>query len=364
MNRSDYPNDKPQTWQQDVQDGVRSARDLPRVMTHLPQSEVGETLTQKFKVRAPKSYVDLVDPSDHNDPIAMQFVPDERELRFLSGELADPIGDQRWEAASRVVHRYPDRVLLFPTFQCAVYCRYCFRKERINDEPEGYSQTALAPALSYIASRPEIREVILSGGDPWTLSDRQIERLRTDLDNIEHLRMLRIHTRIPVVLPRRITRELVSALRGRLMVCVVMHFNHPREITPDAVTACQRLREGGFMLLNQTVLLRGINDDEPTLKTLMQELVYSLGAKPYYLHHCDKTRGIGHFRTTIDRGLTLMKALRGHVSGLCVPQYMLDLPGGDGKIPLGPSYIEHQDGANWVFRTYDGKSKPYAEELP
>ncbi|NUN13309.1 MAG: KamA family radical SAM protein [Myxococcales bacterium] len=350
------------SWSQDVQQGIRTARDLPRLVGNPQAGADSKKLTKIFKVRAPKSYIDLVNPSDPHDPIAAQFFPDERELRFLSGELPDPIGDKRWEKAPRLVHRYPDRVLLFPTFQCAVYCRYCFRKERINDEGEGFSKAAIASALSYIASQPELREVILSGGDPWTLSDRQLKQLRIELEKISHLRLLRVHTRVPVVLPRRVTSDLVDALRGRLMVCVVMHFNHPREITNDAIVACQRLREGGFMLLNQTVLLRGVNDDETTLKTLMQELVYSLGAKPYYLHHCDKTRGIGHFRTTIEHGTTLMRSLRGHISGVCVPNYMLDLPGGDGKVPLGPSYVERHSGQEWGFRTYDGKTHTYVEE--
>jgi lysine 2,3-aminomutase len=244
-----------------------------------------------------------------------------------------------------------------------MYCRHCFRKESVNDEGTGYSLAAIQPALEYFARTPALREIILTGGDPLTLTDWQLQEVREQLEAIDHLRLLRIHTRVPVTLPTRITPRLVEVLAGRLQVCVVTHFNHPREIGPEAREACRRLRTAGFMLLNQSVLLAGVNDTPEVMAELCQELVYSLGAKPYYLHHCDLTRGVSHFRTSIERGLELMRALRGRLSGLCQPTYVLDLPGGDGKIPLGPSYVEHHEGCDWAFTTYQGTRHEYHEVL-
>ena len=203
--------------------------------------------------------------------------------------------------------------------------------------------------------------MILTGGDPLTLSDAQLATLTERLAAIPHLRMLRVHTRVPVSLPTRVTDGLVDALRSRLMTCVVTHFNHPREIGADAITACRRLREAGFMLLNQSVLLAGVNDDAEVMAELLEALVYDLGAKPYYLHHCDLTRGVAHFRTSIDRGREIMRELRGRVSGLCLPEYVLDLPGGDGKVPVGPDFVHERAGTRWQFSTWAGGLHHYDE---
>ena len=351
-------------WKADLRAGLRGAHDLHRLPLSDEERASIDAAATAYKVRAPRPYLDLIDWTDADDPIRRQVIPAAAELTFAPGELTDPIGDHRHSPVARLTHRYPDRVLLYPTYHCAVYCRHCFRKESINDTHDGYTRAALAPALAYVAAHAELREVILTGGDPFVLGDHQLSELRADLEAVPHLRLLRVHTRIPVVLPSRITPELVAALKGRLMVCIVTHFNHPREITPAAAAACRLLREAGFMLLNQTVLLRGINDDAATLRALFQELVYTLGAKPYYLHHCDQTRGLSHFRTTVDQGLDLMRSLRGHLSGVCVPHYMLDLPGGDGKIPLGPSYVRARDGDSWTFSTYDDQVHEYREILP
>lgn len=315
-----------------------------------------------FPVRAPPRYLDLIDWADERDPIRRQVIPSAAELVHDPREREDPIGDLAHSPVPRLTHRYPDRVLLYPTYQCAVYCRHCFRKDSLaDDDAASYTDDLLTPALDYIAAHPEIREVILTGGDPLILGDDRLERLRRRIEAIGHIRLLRLHTRIPVVLPTRVGPGLVRALKGRLMVCLVTHFNHVREITPETVDAARLLREAGFLLLNQTVLLRGVNDDPEALRSLFRELVYALGIRPYYLHHCDATRGLTHFRTTIDRGLELMTALRGHISGLCVPHYVLDLPGGDGKIPLGPSYVEARAGFEWSFKTFDGRPCNYSE---
>lgn len=350
-------------WRADLRAGVSRASDLRRlpIVNEHGLNEVG----QRFKVRVPQSYLDKIDWQDPDDPIRRQAVPSPLELESLPGERPDPIGDAAHSPAPRLTHRYPTRALLYPTYVCSMYCRHCFRKESINDEAAGFSMAALEPALAYLAEHTELREVILTGGDPLTLSDVQLEALRSRLDAIEHLSLLRVHTRVPVTLPTRVTPGLVAALRGEgsRMVCVVTHFNHPRELDDDALTACRRLREAGFMLLNQSVLLRGVNDEVEVLAELFEKLVYRAGAKPYYLHHCDLTRGVSHFRTSIDRGRELMAALRGRISGLCLPEYVLDLPGGDGKVPIGPSFVHARDGQRWCFSTWAGGLHHYEEQL-
>lgn len=336
-------------WAEDLRDGLRGAPDLAA----LPRPGDAETAAL-YQVRAPRSYLDLVDWSDPADPIAAQIVPDARERVVHPLERHDPIGDAAWSPVPRLTHRYPDRVLLYPTYECAVYCRHCFRKEAVNGEA---AVADLGPALAYLRRTPALREVILTGGDPWMLPDARLAALRAELDGIEHLRLLRVHTRIPVVLPGRVTPGLVAAMRGRLQVCVVLHVNHPREITADAAVACRQLREAGFLLLNQSVLLRGVNNDLATLRALSEELVYTLGAKPYYLHHCDLTLGLGHLRTTLDEGLALMRGLDG--AGVLRPTYVLDLPGGDGKVRV-ETFLA-RDGDRWTFRTPDGRIVDYVE---
>jgi lysine 2,3-aminomutase len=346
-------------WHESQRDGIRSIRDAERFPLSVEEREAAEQTSGEYLFRAPKYYLDLIDWSDPEDPIRRQVIPDVRELIWDPNEHIDPIGDRAFSPVPRLTHRYPDRVLLFPTYHCAVYCRHCFRKESLAED--GFKREELEPALGYIADHSQVCEVILTGGDPLQISDSNLAYLRDRLAAIPHVRMIRLHTRIPVVLPSRITPQLVAAISGRQMVCVVTHFNHPREITEEAAAACRRLREAGFMMLNQTVLLKGVNDNPETLRTLLRELTYTLGVKPYYLHHCDLTRGMTHFRTTIDSGLALMRQLRGYQSGVTIPTYVLDIPGGAGKIPLGPSYVERRSDSEWSCLTYDGQEKQYAE---
>lgn len=340
---------------------LRHRRDLDHLPIAATERARNQAAEAAFNVRAPAQYLQQINWADPRDPVRLQVVPQAEELTWDPREVDDPIGDQRHSPVPRLVHRYPDRVLLMPTYRCAVYCRHCFRKETVDDEDARFRLSSLDPALAYIEQHPEICEVILTGGDPLVLSNAQLAQLRGRLDAIPHLRLLRVHTRLPVVQPSRIGPGLVQALTGRLMVCVVTHFNHPREITEPTAVAARTLREAGFMLLNQTVLLRGINDDAKTLQTLFRELVYTLGIKPYYLHHCDLTRGLSHLRTTIDEGQQIMGSLRGVTSGVCLPQYVLDLPGGHGKTPLGPLRIESRSGFDWVFRSFRGEPCPYTE---
>lgn len=292
------------------------------------------------------------------DPIARQFVPSAAETEIAPGELADPIGDEARSPVKGIVHRYPDRVLLKPLHVCPVYCRFCFRREKVGPGGEALSATELDAALAYIRSRPEIWEVILTGGDPLMLAPRRLAELLAALDAVPHVAVIRIHSRVPVADPARVTDELVDALRPRRAgVWLGVHCNHARELTAEARAALARLAGAGLPLLSQTVLLRGVNDDVETLEQLMRALV-AARVKPYYLHHPDLVRGTGHFRVSIARGQALMKALRGRLSGLAQPTYVLDVPGGHGKVPVGPGYLGDDPDALTVEDAFGG-THPY-----
>jgi lysine 2,3-aminomutase len=294
----------------------------------------------RYAVAITPAMAELVDVSDPADPIARQFVPDLRELAVTPEERADPIGDADHSPVPGIVHRYPDRVLLKATHTCAVYCRFCFRREIVGPGGAGtLSPAELDGALAYIAGRPEVWEVILTGGDPFVLSPRRLRDLMAQLADIEHVKVVRFHTRVPTVDPEAVTPELVAALKSPgKAVYVALHVNHPRELTPAARAACALLVDAGFPMLGQTVLLRGINDDPATLAGLFRAMVEAR-IKPYYLHQADLASGTAHLRTTLEEGQALMRALRGDVSGLCQPTYVLDVPGGYGKVPVGPAYL-------------------------
>jgi lysine 2,3-aminomutase len=292
-------------------------------------------VAEQFAVAMTADVAELIDPTDDRDPIAAQFVPREAELAWAAEERADPIGDERWSPVPGIVHRYPDRVLLKPTLLCPVYCRFCFRREVVGKKGAVLDQASLARAFDYIRQQPQIWEVIVTGGDPFLLTPRRIAGIVRILDQIPHLGVLRFHTRIPVVDPRRVNRALVEALAAEKAVYVVIHANHPRELTSQVREAVLKLNRAGIPLLSQTVLLRGVNDDAAVLEALFRGLV-AMRVKPYYLHHADLARGTAHFRTGITFGQRLVQSLRGRVSGLCQPTYVLDIPGGYGKVPIGP----------------------------
>ena len=297
-----------------------------------------QQVAARYAVAITPAVTDMIDPNDAHDPIARQFLPDIRELEQAAEETADPIGDDAHSPVEGVVHRYPDRVLLKLVNACAVYCRFCFRREMVGPGRGGLSRTALEAALDYIARTPEIWEVILTGGDPLVLSPRRLKAVTARLAAIDHVKVIRVHTRVPTAAPEKITPALVKALRTDKATFVVLHANHPRELTAEARAACARLIDAGIPMLSQSVLLRGVNDDADTLGALMRALV-ECRIKPYYLHHADLAPGTAHFRTTIGEGQALMRALHGRTSGLCQPSYVLDIPGGHGKSPIGPSYL-------------------------
>jgi len=297
-----------------------------------------KNVASRYAVAITPAIVDLVDTADPHDPIALQFVPDERELKSHWEETADPIGDDAYSPVPGVVHRYPDRVLLKVVNVCAVYCRFCFRREMVGPGRGALTGAALTAALDYIARTPDIWEVILTGGDPLLLPPRRLKSLITRLAAIDHVKVMRLHTRVPVVAPERVTPALVHALRSGKATFMVVHANHPRELADEARAACARVIDAGIPMLSQSVLLHGINDDAETLGALMRALV-ECRIKPYYLHHADLASGTAHLRTSIVEGQALMRALHGRYSGLCQPQYVLDIPGGHGKSPIGPTYL-------------------------
>ena len=304
-----------------------------------------ERVAARYAVSLTPDIAALVDASDPNDPIARQFVPDAAELDTRAGESADPIGDDAHSPVEGIVHRYPDRVLLKLVHVCPVYCRFCFRREMVGPgKRQSLSRAALASALDYIRTHPEVWEVILTGGDPLILSPRRLREVLRALGAIDHVKIIRVHTRVPVVAPDKVSAELVRALKVRGKASyVVLHANHPRELTDAARAACARLIDAGIPMLSQSVLLRGVNDDVATLGALMRIFVENR-IKPYYLHHCDLAPGTAHLRTSIEEGQALMRALHGRLSGLCQPSYVLDIPGGHGKSPIGPGYLERLQG--------------------
>ncbi|MCI0468392.1 MAG: lysine-2,3-aminomutase-like protein [Beijerinckiaceae bacterium] len=319
--------------------------------------QIGEA----YAIGVTRTIADLIDRSDPNDPIARQFVPDLAELSRLPDELDDPTGDGVFSPVEGIVHRYPDRVLLKLLHICPVYCRFCFRRAVVGPQgPIHLSPAEITAAARYIAERSSIWEVILTGGDPLTLPMRRLADIMAELRPIEHVKIIRLHTRVPVADPERITADLPGILlsAGKI-VYVALHANHPRELSKAAREACARITGAGIPMVSQSVLLAGVNDDIETLTKLMRAFVEAK-VKPYYLHHLDPAPGTAHFRVPIAKGQELMRALRGRVSGLCQPHYMLDIPGGHGKSPIGPNYITELDpDGDYRILDYQGRAQIY-----
>jgi lysine 2,3-aminomutase len=337
---------------------------MPSLRTLLDLQEEGlispdprlEEAARAMPIALTEDMAALIDRSDvDRDPIARQFVPRAEETRIAPEERADPIGDEARSPAKGVVHRYPDRVLLKPLHACPVYCRFCFRREKVGPGGDALSEPELAAALAYIGAHPEIWEVILTGGDPLMLAPRRLGKLVAALDALPHVAVIRIHSRVPIVDPQRVDDELIAALRpGRATLWLALHCNHARELTERSRAVLSRLADAGIPLMGQTVLLAGVNDDVATLECLMRALV-AARVKPYYLHHPDLVRGTGHFRVPVERGQALMKALRGRLSGLAQPTYVLDVPGGHGKVPIGPGYLGDDPQALTIEDAFGGR---------
>lgn len=319
-----------------------------------------EPVAARYAVALTPTVAALIDKLDPTDPIALQYIPRPEELKETPEERADPIGDHAHSPVEGIVHRYPDRVLLKAVHVCPVYCRFCFRREMVGPQGDGnLTPAALEKALDYIGAHPEIWEVILTGGDPLVLSPRRLGEITKRLATIPHVKILRVHSRVPVVDPDRISTEMIEALKeGGKTVYVALHANHPREMTPAARQACARLIDAGVVMVSQSVLLKGINDDPDVLAELMRAFVETR-VKPYYLHHPDLAPGTNHFRLTIAEGQAIMRALRSKVSGLCIPTYILDLPGGHGKVAVGDDSLNEIEPGRYAVLDRLGAERSY-----
>ena len=316
-----------------------------------------EQVARRYAIAVTPHLAKLIANRPSDDPLRRQFIPAGEELVVAREELGDPIGDDSHAPVKGIVHRYRDRVLLKPLHACAVYCRFCFRREDVGPGGDVLNDGELTAALDYIRSHDEIWEVILSGGDPLLLSPRRLKTIIAALNDIAHIGVIRIHTRVPVADPARVTAALLRALKGAKAVYVVLHCNHADELTAETRAACARLIDAGHPMLAQSVLLKGVNDDSATMERLLRALV-AARIKPYYLHHADLARGTSHFRTSIEQGQAILRDLRGRVSGLCQPSYVLDIPGGHGKVPIGPNYLR-QDDEGWTITDPNGEDHAY-----
>ncbi len=344
-----------------------SIRDLDTFETLLnitlspEQRQAFSQTAEKFPMSITPYYLSLINTSDmENDPVFLQSVPSPRELDIMKGDMADPLHEDEDSPAPCVTHRYPDRVLLLVSNTCPMYCRHCTRKRKVGDEDTIPTRTAISKGIDYIRKTPEIRDVLLSGGDPFLLPDDYLDWILQELRSIGHVEIIRIGTRTPVVLPYRITPELVGILRKHQPVWVNTHFNHSREMTQSARNALAMLADGGIPLGNQTVLLSGINDCPRIMKALVHQLVKNR-VRPYYLYQCDLSEGLSHFRTPVGKGIEILESLIGHTSGFCVPTYVIDAPGGGGKIPVMPNYLISWSTNKVVLRNYEGVITTYKE---
>ena len=355
---------KKRDWQWQVRNAVTRVDDLAKALP-LTESELEgarRAESEGLPLAITPYYLSLVDKHDPSCPVRLQCVPKRDESRMEKGDLEDPLGEVAHEVAPHLVQRYPDRALLLATDRCAVYCRFCTRSRMVGDGGGAFSLEALAPAFAWLRAHPEVRDVIVSGGDPLAMATPRIVRLVEALRGIESVETIRLATRVPVTLPMRITRELVQALRPYHPLWVMTHFNHPKELTRESIAACERLADAGFPVMNQTVLLRGVNDDEETLATLFRGLVRAR-VRPYYLLQMDPVKGTSHLRTKLSRGVELLEKLQGRLTGIAMPKLICDTPGGLGKVPLSPDYVVAREPGKTTLRTFRNQLVDYVDPV-
>jgi len=351
-------------WKWQIAHAIRSLDDIERLLnlTLSPgdRAELEKTADQ-FPVSVTPYYLSLIDTGNlENDPIYKQALPSPLELVMSKADMADPLHEDRDSPAPGITHRYPDRVLFLVSGVCSMYCRHCTRKRRVGDQDQIPSQEEMRKGLDYIRRTPQIRDVLLSGGDPLMLSDARLDWILGQLRSIPHVEVIRIGSRMPVVLPYRITDDLVAMLKKHHPLWLNTHFNHPREVTASAKAALARLADAGIPLGNQSVLLAGVNDCPRIMRALVHKLVANR-VRPYYLYQCDLSEGLSHFRTPVGKGIEILESLIGHTSGFCVPRYVIDAPGGGGKIPVMPNYLISWSTNKVVLRNYEGVITTYKE---
>jgi len=349
-------------WRWQIKHHIRSKDELSQIIKLTPDEEEGlNKASGRLSMAITPYWATLIDPEDPECPIRRQAVPVAAESVVAPHEMIDPCAEDRDSPAPHLVHRYPDRVLLLATEQCAMYCRHCTRRRLVGErQSDSTDVSRFDAAIEYIKSNRKIRDVLISGGDPLILEDEEIERLLEKVRAIPHVEFLRLGTRVPVTLPQRVTEKLVTMLKKYSPLWMSVHFNHSKEITRRSKVACDMLSEAGIPLGSQTVLLKGINDRPYIMKKLMHDLL-KIRVRPYYIYQCDPVRGTQHFRTPVAVGINIMEKLRGHTSGYALPTYVIDGPGGGGKIPVGPNYILSQAKGKYVLRNYKGKIYTYLE---
>jgi len=357
----DVPWEQWEDWHWQIAHRIDTVGELTKVvnLTDEEQDMITESLNT-LRMAITPYYASLMDADNPQCPIRMRAVPTMEERVISPEDLLDPLHEDTDSPAPGLTHRYPDRVLLLVTDQCSMYCRHCTRRRKAGETDRAMPQSQVDAAIAYVRGTPAVRDVLLSGGDPFTLSNERLEYIVAKLHEIPHVEIVRYGTAVPVVMPQRITDELVDMLKKYQPVWINTHFNHPKELTGRAKQALAKLADAGFVLGNQTVLLRGVNDCPYVVKELVQRLVQNR-VRPYYIYQCDLSQGISHFRTSVSKGIEIIEHLRGHTSGFAVPQFMVDAPGGGGKIPLGPNYLISHNERMVILRNYEGVICKYVE---
>jgi len=350
-----------QDWRWQVANRITTPEALKQVIDLTPEEEEGiVSCLKKMRMAITPYYASLIDPDNPNCPIRKQAVPTALELHYSKNDISDPLHEDSDSPVPGLTHRYPDRVLFLLTDQCSMYCRHCTRRRLAGSSDHARSKEQLDACIDYIRQTPVVRDVVLSGGDAFLISDEMIEYVLKALREIKHVEIIRFGSRTPVVMPQRITPALCAILKKYHPIYVNVHFNHPVEITPEATEACARLADAGIPLGNQSVLLRDVNDCPELLRRLSQNLL-KIRVKPYYIYQCDMSQGIEHFRTSVSSGIEAIEYMRGHTSGLAVPTFVVDAPGGGGKIPVMPQYMVSQSSNKVILRNYEGIFTSYTE---
>jgi lysine 2,3-aminomutase len=357
---ADVPDERWNDWRWQMSNRVNTVEEIGRVLNLTDDERGGLSAQDKFRVDITPYFLSLIDPDDPNDPIRRQVIPTSCEQEAFTSMMEDSLAEDRHSPVPGLVHRYPDRVLMLVTTQCASYCRYCTRSRIVGDATQNFNRHDVEAQLDYLRRTPQVRDVLLSGGDALTLNPKLLESIIRSIREIPHIEIIRIGSRVPVFMPQRIDDELCEMLQKYHPIWMNLHFNHPNEITPEVARACDKLTRAGIPLGNQSVLLAGINDCIHIMRALVHRLVENR-VRPYYIYQCDLVEGSGHFRTPVGKGIEIMEGLRGHTSGYAVPTYVVDAPGGGGKIPVMPNYLISYSDHKVVLRNYEGYITTYEE---
>jgi lysine 2,3-aminomutase len=359
---ADVPAEKWNDWRWQLSHRLNSVEEIDQIVPLTASERKALQTSGLFRVDITPYFISLIDPDDPADPVRKQIIPTDAEIAPFTGMMEDSLAEDRHSPVPGLVHRYPDRVLMLVTTQCASYCRYCTRSRIVGDPGQTFSRKEFEMQLEYLRNTPQVRDVLLSGGDPLVLAPKILEEILTRLREIPHIEIVRIGSRVPVFMPMRITQELCDMLGRFHPLWLNIHVNHPNEITSELAEACDRMSRAGIPLGNQSVLLAGINDCVHIQRELVQKLT-RIRVRPYYLYQCDLVEGAGHFRTPVAKGIEIMEGLRGHTSGYAVPQFIVDAPGGGGKIPLMPNYLLTESDHKVVLRNYEGYVTTYEEPI-